>query len=177
VQLLLLSGKPEEAASFLTSTALEDTEAIDGLELQSVLDQLPLEVVEANPRVLMVVARGHGAEFQYARRAAVLEQARQLAVKSNDAVLTRAVEAEDVNDLCRRFAYEECIGLARQVLAGAGGDERLPRARCYYALARAIWLGSGLPGRRLGDAVRCGGISVPLRYKRRPGSPLGRRGR
>ena len=65
VPLLLLTGKPEEAASFLTNTSLEDTEAMDGLELQSIFEMLPAEVVEANPRVLMVVIRGHGAEYQY----------------------------------------------------------------------------------------------------------------
>jgi DNA-binding SARP family transcriptional activator len=146
VALLLLSGKPGEAASFLTSTALEDTEAMDSLELQSIFDVLPAEVVEANPRVLMVMIRGHGAEFQYARRAAVLEQARRLATETNDAVLARAVDAEDVNDLCRRFAYDESIDLGRRVLAAAGVDERYTKARCFYALARAIWLRSRVPG-------------------------------
>lgn len=146
VPLLLLSGKPEEAASFLTNTSLEDAEAVDGLELQSIFDMLPPEVVEANPRALMTVMRGHGAEFQYARRAALLEQARGLAAKTNDAVLARAVEAEDVNDLCRRFAYDQCIALGRRVLAAAGADEHYTKARCYYALARAIWLRSRLPG-------------------------------
>jgi DNA-binding SARP family transcriptional activator/ATP/maltotriose-dependent transcriptional regulator MalT len=146
VPLLVLSGKPEEAASFLTNTALEDTEAMDGLELQSIFDILPSEVVAANPRVLMVVIRGHGAEYQYARRAAVLEQARQLAAQTKDFVLARAVEAEDVNDLCRRFAYEECITLGREVLGAAGPDERYTKARCYYALGRAVWLRSRLPG-------------------------------
>ncbi len=58
----------------------------------------------------------------------------------------RAVEAEDVNDLCRRFAYDQCIALGRRVLAAAGVDERYTKARCYYALARAIWLRSRLPG-------------------------------
>ncbi len=96
--------------------------------------------------VLMVMVRGHGAEFQYARRAAVLEQARQLAATTNDAVLARAVDAEDVNDLCRRFAYDQSIGLGRRVLSAAGVDERYTKARCFYALARAIWLRSRLPG-------------------------------
>jgi DNA-binding SARP family transcriptional activator len=146
VPLLLLTGKAEEAASFLTSTSLEDTEAMDGLELQSIFEMLPAEVVEANPRVLMVVIRGHGAEYQYARRAAVLEQARQLAATTEDAVLARAVEAEDVNDLCRRFAYDQCIALGQRVLTAAGVDERYTKARCYYALARATWLRSRLPG-------------------------------
>ena len=134
VPLLLLTGKPEEAASFLTNTSLEDTEAMDGLELQSIFEMLPAEVVEANPRVLMVVIRGHGAEYQYAWRAAVLEQARQLAAKTKDAVLARAVEAEDVNDLCRRFAYDQCIALGQRVLTAAAVDERYTRARLLLRL-------------------------------------------
>jgi DNA-binding SARP family transcriptional activator/tetratricopeptide (TPR) repeat protein len=167
VQLLLLSGRPEEAASFLTSTAPEDTEAMDGLELQSIFDRLSPEVVEDNPRVLMVAIRGHGAEYQYARRAGVLEQARELAAKKNDAVLARAVESEDVNDLCRRFAYDESIDLGRRVLEAAGADERYTKARCYYALARAIWLRSRLPGgsRRdsdLAEIERCFGRAIEL---------------
>ncbi|HTW06420.1 MAG TPA: BTAD domain-containing putative transcriptional regulator [Acidimicrobiales bacterium] len=148
VHLLLLSGKAEEAASFLTGTALEDTEAMDGLELQSIFDQLAPAVVDANPRVLMVVARGHGAEYQYARRAAVLERARELAARANDAVLMRAVEAEDANDLCRRFAFDECITLGHRVLKAAGGDERYTKARCCYALARAVWSRARVAGAR-----------------------------
>lgn len=140
--LLLASGNEPEAARVLAATTPEDAESMDGLELQAIFDQLPSEVVDANPKILLLVARGHGVAFEYGKRGRVLDRARQIAARTGDPVLARAVAAETVNDLCRQFAYQECIEAAREVLVAAAPEERLTRARCHYALARALWLSS-----------------------------------
>ncbi|HTX01970.1 MAG TPA: hypothetical protein VMD59_24515, partial [Acidimicrobiales bacterium] len=140
LQMLLASGEPREAASLLVAANDEDREGLDALELQSVLDQLPIEVIEADPAVLLVVAKGHGVAFHYRQRVALIERAAALAARSGDEVLARAIAAEHANDLCREFAYDECERTARTVLAAAGDEERFTRARCYYTLARALLL-------------------------------------
>ncbi|HTV10824.1 MAG TPA: BTAD domain-containing putative transcriptional regulator [Acidimicrobiales bacterium] len=138
VQLLLQFGLVGDAASLLIETTPEETEALDGLVLQAIFDQMPEDVVDANPRLLMVVARGHGREFQYARRAELLERADRLANRTGDAVLARWVTCERLNDLSRQLAYEECITSARHLLETAGPEESYTRARAYQFLGIAL---------------------------------------
>ncbi len=153
LELLLAVGDPAEAAAVLATTAPEDLEGLDNLELQAIYDQLPPEVVHAFPGVLMPVARGHGIAFQYARREAVIAEAAEIAASCRDDVLARQIAAEHINDLCRDFAYDECVVEARRVLAAAAPDERYTRARCYYALARALCRRLDAEGRRDGAAI------------------------
>ena len=58
LQLLLASGDAAEAATVLAGTPPEVAEAMDVLELEAVFDQLPQDVVDDNPDVLLLVARG-----------------------------------------------------------------------------------------------------------------------
>lgn len=158
LQLLIASGDLGEAAAVLAATPLEDAESMDALELQAVYDQLPGDVVDANPSVLLHVAKAHGVAFHYQERAVLLERAGELAARSGDAVLARAVAAEHVNDLCRAFAYPEAEREAREVLAAAGTGEMYTKARCYYALARALCLrddGDGPGEARLQESAEC----------------------
>jgi DNA-binding SARP family transcriptional activator/ATP/maltotriose-dependent transcriptional regulator MalT len=137
-QLLLQFGLVGDAAALLINTSPEETEALDGLVMQSIFDRLPQEVVDANPRLLMVVARGHGREFQYERRSQLLARAAQLAAKTGDPVLDRWVVAEHLNDLTRQLAFDECIASARHLLEVAGPDEVFTRARAYQFLGIAL---------------------------------------
>ncbi|HTX00544.1 MAG TPA: BTAD domain-containing putative transcriptional regulator [Acidimicrobiales bacterium] len=141
LELLLDSGDPGEAAAILARTSPEDAESLDALELQAVFDRLPSDVVDANPSILVLVARVLGVAYQYGQRTALFERAGEVAARTGDATLARAVAAERANDLCLHQAYEECIGAAHEVLDAAAPDELLTRARCHYALARALWLG------------------------------------
>ena len=53
LQLLLASGDAGQAAAMLAATPPEVVETMDALELRAVFDQLPSEVVDAHPNVLL----------------------------------------------------------------------------------------------------------------------------
>lgn len=169
LQLLIASGDPGEAAAVLAATGPEEAEGIDGLELQAVFEQLPDEEVNAHPNVLLLVARGHAIAFRHDKRAPLVRRAANLAARTGDAVLARAAAAEEVNDMERRFAYEECERVAREVLATAPAAEQYTRARCYYALARALRSKVYFAGRRddaaLSESEECLGRAADL-YQR-----------
>jgi DNA-binding SARP family transcriptional activator/ATP/maltotriose-dependent transcriptional regulator MalT len=142
LELLLASGDPQEAAMVLAATTPEDAENLDPLELQAVFEKLPSEAVDAYPNALVIAARSHGVAYQYARRSELFKRAGDIAERTGNAVLGRIVAAEAVNDFFLDRSHLECIRAARQVLAATGPEERLTRARCYYALARALWMGA-----------------------------------
>jgi len=159
LELLLSSGDAEEAAAMLAVTAPEAEEAMDALELSALFDQLPAEVVDAHPNVLLLVARSCGKVAQYDQFAALVERAREIAAHAGDPVLQRAVEVERAHDLMHRFEYHAVEEAARRVLREAGPDERLTRARAYGALVHALcWKLDGT-GRRdeqaLSEAEEC----------------------
>jgi ATP/maltotriose-dependent transcriptional regulator MalT len=152
LHLLLASGDPEEAAVMLASTSPEHTEAMDGLDVEAIFDQIPAEVVDAHPSLLMVVAQRHGAEFQYDRRAVLVERARRVAAQTGDVVLARATEADLYRTLGMRSSLSAVLvdkanyidfSLGRTAVALAEIDEALdlvvdrPQRWAYVMCCRA----------------------------------------
>jgi hypothetical protein len=136
----------------LASTSPEHTEAMDGLDVEAIFDQIPAEVVDAHPSLLMVVAQRHGAEFQYDRRAVLVERARRVAAQTGDVVLARATEADLYRTLGMRSSLSAVLvdkanyidfSLGRTAVALAEIDEALdlvvdrPQRWAYVMCCRA----------------------------------------
>lgn len=159
LQLLLASGDATEAAAVLASSPPELVEAMDAPELQVFLDQLPATVVDANPSVLLVVARSLRLATRFDQGAALLGRARHLAQSRGDDVLSRAIEAEIAADLIRQLQRQQAEEASRAVLRAAGPDERLTRARAHHALGQALCSRLDASGRRdeaaLAEAEEC----------------------
>ncbi len=159
LQLLLASGDAGEAAAMLAETPPEVVEVIDALELHAVFDQLPPDVVDAHPNVLLLVARSCRVATQFDQGAVLLERARAIARRAGDRPLERAIAVELVHDLSRELRHEEAEDAARLVLREAEPGEQLTRARAYQALGQALcWKLDGA-GRRddaaLAEAEEC----------------------
>jgi ATP/maltotriose-dependent transcriptional regulator MalT/DNA-binding SARP family transcriptional activator len=159
LQLLLASGDAAEAATVLAGTAPEVAEAMDALELEAVFDQLPQDVVDANPYVLLLVARGLRVATRWDRGHALLERAHEIAARSGDAVLERAVGVELAQELLRELNPQPAEDAARSVLRDAAPSEKLTRARAYHILGQALCWRLDSAGRRdeaaLAEAEEC----------------------
>ena len=77
---------------------------MDILELEAVFDQLPTEVVDANPDVLLLVARGLRVATRWDQSQVLLERARDIAERTGDEVLGRAVAVELAAQLLRELS-------------------------------------------------------------------------
>jgi ATP/maltotriose-dependent transcriptional regulator MalT/DNA-binding SARP family transcriptional activator len=159
LQLLLASGDAAEAATVLAGTAPEVAEAMDILELEAVFDQLPADVVDANPNVLLLVARGLRVATRWDRSRALLDRALEIAERSRDAVLGRAVGVELAAELLRELNPQPAEDAVRSVLRDADPSEKLTRARANHILGQALCWRLDDSGRRddsaLAEAEEC----------------------
>ena len=159
LQLLLASGDTAEAATVLAGTPPEVAEAMDVLELEAVFDQLPDDVVDANPNVLLLVARGLRVATRWDRGQVLLQRAHEIAEGSRDVVLGRAVSVELAAELLRELKPEQAEDRVRSVLKDAAPSERLTRARANHILGQALCWKLDSAGRRddsaLAEAEEC----------------------
>ncbi|MGP8209220.1 MAG: BTAD domain-containing putative transcriptional regulator, partial [Acidimicrobiales bacterium] len=153
LQLLLASGDTSEAAAVLAATPPAVAEAMDMLELGAVFDQLPAEVVDAHPTVLLAVARSLRVATKFDQAHRLLERAQEIAVRPDNALLARAVAAELAHDLLRALDHKRAEQGARAVLSDAGPDEKLTRAQAFLALGQALCWRLDDQGRRDDDAL------------------------
>jgi ATP/maltotriose-dependent transcriptional regulator MalT len=159
LQLLLASGDAGEAAAMLAGTPPEVVETVDALELRALFDQLPSEVVDVYPNVLLLVARACRLATQFDQGAVLLERARDIALGAGDRALERAVAVELVHDLVRELRHREAEDAARLLLDEAEPGEQATRARAYHALGQALCWRTDSTGRRdeaaLAEAEGC----------------------
>jgi DNA-binding SARP family transcriptional activator/ATP/maltotriose-dependent transcriptional regulator MalT len=159
LQLLLASGDAAEAATVLAGTPPEVAEAMDILELEAVFDQLPGDAVDANPSVLLLVARGLRVATRWDRGRALLDRAREIADRSPDTVLGRAVAVELAAESLRELNPQPAEDAVRSVLRDAAPGERLTRARANHILGQAMCWRLDSAGRRdesaLAEAEEC----------------------
>jgi DNA-binding SARP family transcriptional activator len=160
LELLLATGDPEGAAALLAATPPSAEDALDTLELRALFDQLPREAVDAQPGVLVVVARRFGHAGRYSLCCELLEQARDVARRSGDPLLERAAAAELIKvELLAELSYEEAESAAREILRAAGPGEKLTRARASeflgYALCRQVDAIGRRPEAALVEAEDC----------------------
>jgi ATP/maltotriose-dependent transcriptional regulator MalT len=137
LQLLLASGDAHAAAELLADGDLAAIEALDVLEFQAAVDRLPSEAVQAHPALLLNFAMSLEAAHLIGQRDEVLERVSALAWQSGAPGLIRAVAAERASDMVRDMQYPQAETCAQRVLAAAGEEELLTRARAYSVLGRA----------------------------------------
>ena len=101
LQLLLASGDTAEAASVLAGTPPEVAEAMDVLELEAVFDQLPDDVVDANPNVFSLLPGAKGGDA-VGPGPSPPPAGPRIAEGSRDVVLGRAVSVELAAELLPR---------------------------------------------------------------------------
>jgi len=138
IQLLLASGEPLAAAELLAGGDLAAIEALDVLEFQAAVDRLPAEVIEGHPALLLNFAMSLEAAQMVDQRSEVLDRLFTIAWQTGEPRLIRAIEIERAGDLThdmRQAAQAEAS--ASRVLAAAGPDELLTRARAFSVLGRA----------------------------------------
>lgn len=139
LELLIRSGRDDDAAALIARTAPEVEETLDTVELRARFDQLSREAVDAHPGALVLVARRLGHTGRYDVCCQLLDRARQIAHRTGDAVLERAAAAELVKvRLLAEMAYEEAAAQARSLLDEARPDELLTRARIHEFLGYAL---------------------------------------
>jgi DNA-binding SARP family transcriptional activator/ATP/maltotriose-dependent transcriptional regulator MalT len=159
-ELLLASGDPDQAAAVLAATSGPEEDAMDNLELRARFDQLPSKAVDAHPEVLVLVGRRLGHSSKYSLCCELLDRAQVIAKRSGDAVLYRSAGAElaKVRQLAA-LDYAGAEAAAREVLAMAGPDEQLTRARANeflgYALCRRVDSNGRRDEQALSDAEEC----------------------
>ncbi|HTT91654.1 MAG TPA: BTAD domain-containing putative transcriptional regulator [Acidimicrobiales bacterium] len=159
-ELLLASGDANEAAAVLAATSGPEEDAMDALELRAHFDRLPPEAVDAHPSVLVLVARRLGHASKYSLCCELLDHAQEIATRTADAVLYRSAAAElaKVRQLAE-LDYSGAEAAARDVLAAAGPDEQLTRARANeflgFALCRRVDGRGRLDEVALAEAEEC----------------------
>jgi len=141
LQLLLTVGEPESVAALLAESESRHVEAIDVLELLSVVNGLPADVLDRWPSALLHVARACEGAALLELREALIKRATAVADTRDDPALRRALDAERACDLmCDTTLFDEAEALARRVLAEAPSTEQLTRARALSAVGRAtLW--------------------------------------
>ena len=121
--------------------ALGDTELTELIQLIQRVDDPANEgmVPRARSAVAALLLTASRAVEQAAphRRAGWLARAAELAGADGDVALLRAVQAEVARDRIAAADVDGADALAREVLASAGDDESLTRARALTTLARA----------------------------------------
>ena len=94
VDLLLASDDADEAAALLAAVPPAAEDDLDTLELGAYFDRLGREAIDANPAVLVLVARRFGHSGRYAQCCELLDRARAIAERTGDRLLDRAAAAE-----------------------------------------------------------------------------------
>ncbi|HEY2355640.1 MAG TPA: BTAD domain-containing putative transcriptional regulator [Gaiellaceae bacterium] len=139
VELLLATDDASAAAAVLAAVPPEAEDDLDTLELGAYFDRLGREAIDANPGVLLLVARRFGHSGRYAQCCELLDRARDIAGRTGDRILDRAAAAELVKvRFLAEQRYAEAIEAARDLVAEAGPSEDLTRARASEFLGYAL---------------------------------------
>ena len=139
LELLLASGDAAGAAAVLAETSPEVEETLDTMELRARFEQLPDKAVDDHPAVLVLLARRLGHAAKYSLCCELLERAEAISRRTGDRWLGRAAEAELVKDrFLAEMRYAAAEEAARLVLAAAGKEEQLTRARTSEFLGFAL---------------------------------------
>lgn len=138
VEILLACGDPLSATRMLVHAPPEAAEAMDVLELQAVLDRLPQDVIDAEPAILLVVARALRTATRYEEARALLDRVRSKALEIGDQVLVREVVVEQAHETFRQLRRKEAAQAAQVLLDAADQAETLTRAKAYAVLAESL---------------------------------------
>jgi DNA-binding SARP family transcriptional activator len=177
VRVLIAASSHSEAAGVLAAVPVDTVEQLGVAIVRGLVDALPPQAVAAEPRVLLHLARVAETAHQAEIRAAALTRASAL-VAAGDPRLRREVDAELARDLIwDERTRPEARVMAEAVIAAAGEDEMVARARALDVLGRlASWFSTSGPqpeserlleeaawlARRLGQRTWAAQALVPL---------------
>jgi DNA-binding SARP family transcriptional activator len=155
LQLLLGVGEMAAAARLLAQADSEGIEAVDVLELLSVLDRIPPTVLARFPGAMLQVARACHSAALLGHRARILARLAPVARERGTPELRRAVDAELAIDLINDGnAAPQAEAMAREVLEAAEESEQLIRARALTVIGRAAYWRRDPEGRLSVAAMR-----------------------
>jgi DNA-binding SARP family transcriptional activator/ATP/maltotriose-dependent transcriptional regulator MalT len=136
LSMLLERSAHEEVAATLEGRRWQELQEFDPVELRSVLSVLPAEVVDAHPKLLLVIARAANAAGELEWRGSLLDRAAASATQRGDARLGREIDADRAGVAAMHGEIARTTELARAVLDSATSDEAATRARALAALGR-----------------------------------------
>ena len=140
LQMLLVAGQAQSAARLLAGADARQIDAIDALELLSVIDRIPPTVLAGFPRAILHVTRSCHAANLLAQRSRLLAQLDAVVRGDDEPELRRAVDVELAVDLSLGGTTpEQAEALARRVLDGATDHEELTRARALSVIGKSRW--------------------------------------
>ncbi|HTW97972.1 MAG TPA: BTAD domain-containing putative transcriptional regulator [Acidimicrobiales bacterium] len=137
LHVLIAAGLADDAARVLAAVSPQEADDLGFFELQTLVDAVPSDALDRNPRVLLHLARTCEPAAQTKVRAAALERGIRLVEHSKEQALQRELLAEQARDLVRDGHAGEAETLARSLLAVTGADELATRARLVDVLGRA----------------------------------------
>lgn len=136
VRALLDAGQAAAAADLLAGLPAARVDRLDLADLQALVDRLPTGEVDRRPTILLHLARACIPAAALPRRRDALARAR--AIADDGSADARAIDAELAIDLARDGEPEAASAIAARLLAEAGADEVLTRARAFDILGRAL---------------------------------------
>jgi ATP/maltotriose-dependent transcriptional regulator MalT len=139
LQMLLASGQTDETAALLAEADLRAIDSLDVLELLSVIDRIPADVLDAHARALLHAARVCGAAVLLEPRSRFLARADAVVSGRDEPELRRAIDAEMLIDILNGGNPRDAEEPARVVLAAVGAGEDFTRARALNALGNATY--------------------------------------
>ncbi len=134
---LVEGGDAEGVAGLIAARPWQELTALDVSELRAYLSLLPHDVASGHPAALVRVARAAESVGARAYRAELLERAASALPAPADGRLGREVAAEQALDLAVDGRSEKADELVSALLAAAGPDEIVVRARALHARGRA----------------------------------------
>jgi len=136
LQMLLGAGEREAAAQILASSEPWVIDTVTALELLSVLDGIPDQLLDRHPRALLTVARCCAGSWLYSESDRLLERLEALLREHDDPALRLALEVELLVKLVDRGQSGEAERRARRILAAA--EDPLTKARALTVLGQAL---------------------------------------
>jgi DNA-binding SARP family transcriptional activator/ATP/maltotriose-dependent transcriptional regulator MalT len=154
LQLLLACGYDTAAAELFAGAPPGVIDAMDVLEIQTIVGSLGDEAIRAHPEALLHLARSLNSATLMHQRDATLARLEALAVSSSAPALERAIACERAKDLVRDGRFDEAGAQAAELLeVTTSPAELLTRAGALSVLGRSICWRFAPDGRRDGAAL------------------------
>jgi DNA-binding SARP family transcriptional activator len=137
LQMLLAAGEAEEAARLLAEAGPRRADALDALELVSVIGRIPDEVLDRHPWALHHALRACGFASLFGARSKLLIRLDETVGEQDDPALRRAIDVEIASDLINTDHTLDALPIAHRVLNAATAGEQFTRARALTVLGQA----------------------------------------
>ncbi len=154
LRMLIGARQPEAAAKLLDDADPWVIDTVDAIELLSVLDEIPDDVVDRYPGGLLKVARCLAGSWMMGHSTRLLHRLDGIVDGAEAPELRRALDVELLVELVNARAQRECEERARAILAALGTTETLTRARALTVLGQALCARREPDGRLDGAALR-----------------------